>query len=130
MGQGALATPAAFAFAAQRPPAAVAAAPAASRAAIVRRVEDWRAPSEGAYTDQQGPAGGFRPSHRPWRGAGSSTQPPVQITPPERPTSIRSAVTLMYVGAGMTVLSTVIFFATKGQLADSLAEADLSSRRR
>jgi hypothetical protein len=29
----------------------------------------------------------------------------------------------MYVGAGLTILSTVIFFATRGQLADSLAEA-------
>jgi hypothetical protein len=35
----------------------------------------------------------------------------------------------MYVGAGLTILSTVIFFATKGQLADSLADGNPTATR-
>src|SRR5262249_49107629 len=47
----------------------------------------------------------------------------VDVRRPEQPASMRSAVALMYGGAALTVLSTIMFFATKGQLADSLAEA-------
>jgi hypothetical protein len=88
----------------------------------VRRVEGWRPPDGGAYRDQAASPPGRRSAHGPWRDADPSASR-VPMQPPERPRSIRSAVALMYVGAGLTILSTVVLFATEGQLADAVAEA-------
>lgn len=42
---------------------------------------------------------------------------------PEPPGVVRTAVALMYVGAGLTILSGVVFFATTDRLAEALTEA-------
>jgi hypothetical protein len=96
----------------------------------------WRQQPEGvggAYSQPPAPPPMAQPppAHGPWGDpAGwNASSYPVPQQPPVPPPAIRTASALMFVGAGLTVLSAVVFFATTERYAEALAEAsDFRSR--